>query len=233
MNSYFFKTLLLVGAMLLSLNLSAQQNNNNEKRTWANYERYAPANAQITTRPTAVFMGNSITDNWARMHAEFFTQNNYVGRGISGQVTAQMLARFQADVIALNPKVVTILAGTNDIARNQQYIDVENIAQNVYSMCELAKAHKIKVIICSVLPANKYGWRPEIGDPSQIIIELNNKLEAYAKAHKIPYVDFHAAMKDNTNGLPASLSNDGVHPTLEGYAVMEPMIVKAIKKLAK
>ena len=215
------KAALFVGAMLLSLNLQAQQNNNNEKRTWANYERYAPANAQVTTRPTAVFMGNSITDNWARMHAEFFTQNNYVGRGISGQVTAQMLARFQADVIALNPKVVTILAGTNDIARN------------VYSMCELAKAHKIKVIICSVLPANKYGWRPELGDPSQIIIELNKKLEAYAKAHKIPYVDFHAAMKDNTNGLPESLSKDGVHPTLEGYAIMEPMIVKAIKKLAK
>ena len=123
--------MLIIGAMLLTLNLQAQQND--DKKTWANYERYAPANAQITTRPTAVFMGNSITDNWARMHAEFFTQNNYVGRGISGQVTAQMLARFQADVIALNPKVVTILAGTNDIARNQQYIDVENIAQNVYS----------------------------------------------------------------------------------------------------
>ena len=142
----FFRAALLVSAMLLSLGLHAQQNNN-DKKTWANYEKYAAANAALTTRPVAVFMGNSITENWARMHADFFTENNYVGRGISGQVTAQILARFQADVVALRPKVVAILAGTNDIAQNLQYIDLENIAQNIFSMCEVAKANKIKVIL--------------------------------------------------------------------------------------
>ncbi|MBR1940006.1 MAG: SGNH/GDSL hydrolase family protein [Bacteroidaceae bacterium] len=228
----FFRAALLVSAMLLSLGLHAQQNNN-DKKTWANYEKYAAANAALTTRPVAVFMGNSITENWARMHADFFTENNYVGRGISGQVTAQILARFQADVVALRPKVVAILAGTNDIAQNLQYIDLENIAQNIFSMCEMAKANKIKVILCSVLPCSIYQWRKELGDPSDKIVALNALLKDYAEKHKITYMDYHSAMKDEHNGLPKSLSNDGCHPTLDGYAIMEPMVMKAIKKLAK
>ena len=218
----FFRAALLVSAMLLSLGLHAQQNNN-DKKTWANYEKYAAANAALTTRPVAVFMGNSITENWARMHADFFTENNYVGRGISGQVTAQILARFQADVVALRPKVVAILAGTNDIAQNLQYIDLENIAQNIFSMCEVAKANKIKVILCSVLPCSIYQWRKELGDPSDKIVALNALLKDYAEKHKITYMDYHSAMKDEHNGLPKSLSNDGCHPTLDGYAIMEPM----------
>ena len=224
MKQLFKSTVLLMGALVLSTSIYAQRPDES-KRSWANYERYAADNAKVTTRPVAVFMGNSITDIWANMHGEFFTSHNYIGRGISGQVTAQMLARFQADVVALNPKVVTILAGTNDIAQNERYIELENIAQNVFSMCEIAKQHKIKVIICSVLPANKYSWRPALGDPSQKIIELNNMLKAYAKQHKITYVDYHEAMKDATNGLPEALSKDGVHPTMEGYAIMEPMTV--------
>jgi len=224
------KCLLFIGALLLSLDISAQQDN---KKSWANYERFASQNTAMTGRPTAVFMGNSITELWVRTHSEFFTENNYLGRGISGQVTAQMLARFQADVVDLKPKVIVILAGTNDIALNMQYIELENIAQNIFSMCEVAKAHKIKVILCSVLPCAQYGWRKEIGDPSGKIMALNDMIKAYAAKNKITYVDFHSAMKDEHNGLPKNLSGDGCHPTLEGYAIMEPMIKAAIKKVAK
>jgi len=226
-----WKAALLMGAMLLSLNLQAQQNN--DKKSWANYERYAQANASMTGRPVAVFMGNSITENWVRLHPDFFTEHNYVGRGISGQVTAQILARFQADVVALHPKVVVILAGTNDIAQNMQYIELENAAQNIFSMCEVAKANKIKVILCSVLPCTTYFWRKEVGDPSDKIVALNALLKEYAAKHKVTYLDYHSAMKDERNGLPKSLSNDGCHPTLEGYAVMEPMVTALIKKMAK
>lgn len=178
-------------------------------------------------------MGNSITEGWVRDHPDFFKSNNYIGRGISGQVTAQMLARFRADVLNLKPKVVSILAGTNDIALNCMYMCVENIAGNIFSMAELASTNGIKVIICSVLPATHYRWRPEIKDAAEQIIRLNKLLKEYADKHGFPYVDFHSIMKNGEGGLPEEYSQDGVHPTSEGYSIMEPLIKKTIDKLSK
>lgn len=203
---------------------------------WANYGRYANSNEEVKASkiaPIAVFMGDSITDGWSGSRGQFFTENNYVGRGISGQVTTQMLARFQRDVVDLKPKVVLILAGTNDIARNQGPISLENIAGNIQSMCEIAKANKIKPVICSILPAAEYGWRKEIENVGDKIIEVNKMLQDYAKKNKIAYLDYHSKMVDERKGLPLKYSKDGVHPTAEGYAVMEEMAKPFIEKVAK
>lgn len=203
---------------------------------WANYGRYAKANEEVLASekaPVAVFMGDSITDGWFGSRRQFFNENNYVGRGIGGQVTPQMLARFQRDVVDLKPKVVLILAGTNDIARNQGPISLENIVGNIQSMCEIAKAHKIKPVICSILPAAEYGWRKEIENVGDKIIEVNKMLKDYAKKNKIAYLDYHSKMVDERKGLPLNYSKDGVHPTAEGYAVMEEMAKPFIDNVVK
>jgi lysophospholipase L1-like esterase len=153
-----------------------------------------------------------------------------VGRGISGQVSSQMLTRFQEDVINLQPKVVVICCGTNDIAQNNGYISLEHILHNIKSMCELARANKIKPIVCSTLPAKGFKWRPEM-KPANDIIRLNEMIKAYAKENKIPYVDYHSALKDEENGLPLKYSKDGVHPNAQGYAVMESVIMPILKKV--
>ena len=189
------------------------------------HNRYAAKNDSITTRPKAVLMGNSITDAWAKKRPEFFAANNFVGRGISGQVTSQMLCRFQADVIALRPKIVIIMAGTNDIARNNGYIAHEHILQNLQSMCELAKYHHIRPILCSVLPAAGFRWRPEL-TPAEDIKRLNEMIKAYAKANKITYIDYHSALVDERGGLPQKYAKDGVHPNLEAYAIMEKILLE-------
>ena len=238
MQNKFYSTIVcaLMGMMMTLVylpNATAQNNFDiNDLKTWANYERYAEAN-QSVNNPVAVFMGNSITDNWARMHEAYFTENNFVGRGISGQVTAQMLARFRADVLNLHPKVVVIMAGTNDVARNQKYMPVEHVAGNIISMVELAIAHGIKPIILSILPANKYIWRPEITDSTQQILQINAMLESYARLNGVSYIDFFNIMKDENQGLPKKYSPDGVHPNLDGYAIMEPIVKAEILRLTK
>ena len=147
------KIILLAIAVLIMLPIVAQQ-----KRDWAQLGRYEYQNAQLKKSPDVVFMGNSITDCWVDSVPEFFADNNYVGRGISGQVSSQMLARFRQDVIALKPKAVVILAGTNDIAENDGWISNEGIMGNIISMCELAEVHNIKPILCSLLPCDYYYW---------------------------------------------------------------------------
>ena len=199
------------------------------KKDWANFKRYAQANTEVTAKPKAVLMGDSITDGWPRANKDFFTDNNYVGRGISGQTTSHMLVRFRKDVVDLHPKYVAILAGTNDIALNNGSITLENILGNIISMCEIAKANKIKPVICSVVPAKAYRWRPEIKDSAEKIIKLNEMLKEYADANKIPYVDYHSAMTDSEGGLPVELAKDGVHPTPAGYKIMEEILVKVLK----
>lgn len=199
-----------------------------QAQDWADFGRYAGQNVNVTVRPTAVFMGDSITDGWASMDQDFFTSNNFIGRGISGQTTSHMLVRFRRDVIDLNPKYVVILAGTNDIAGNNGSITLENILGNIISMCELAKANKIKPVICSVLPADRYGWRPE-KKPAQDIVKLNEMLKEYADAEKIPYVDYHTQLKDGNNGLPAIHASDGVHPNLQCYKIMEEIVTEVIR----
>lgn len=215
--------ILIAGAiMLLPVSAAAQGD-------WAGVCRYAEANKQVTQKPKAVFMGDSITDCWPNANGAFFTDNNFIGRGISGQTTGHMLSRFRRDVVDHQPEYVVILAGTNDIALNNGPINLEDVFGNIVSMCEIAKANKIKPIICSVLPAARYFWRPEVTDSAEKVLELNSLLKEYAKKNRIKYVDYHSAMKDENNGLPVNLAQDGIHPTVEGYKIMEEIVLKAIK----
>lgn len=213
-------------AALSSFSLSAQQ------KDWAQFGRYAEANKELNMRPKVVFMGNSITDHWWPADSLFFKDNQYACRGISGQTTAEMLVRFRADVINLKPQAVAILAGINDIAENNGVIALPNVFGNIVSMVELAEANHIRVILCSVLPAWDFPWRPGL-EPADKVIRLNEMIRKYAEENHIPYVDYHGALKDNRNGLPKKYSQDGVHPTLEGYKVMENLVGEAIRQVLK
>lgn len=196
---------------------------------WANIGRYAQANSEMTVRPKAVFMGDSITQCWYDADPSFFNDNNFACRGISGQTTSHMLVRMRKDVVDLHPKYVVILAGTNDIAKNNGFIEVDDIYGNIVSMCEIAKANKVKPVICSVLPVKQYKWRPEVTDCAERIIRLNAMLEDYAKASRCIYVDYHSVMKDDENGLPQKWSYDGVHLNGDGYDVIEKIILDTLK----
>ena len=221
------RILLTLSLCLLTVSVMAQQ------RDWANFGRYQKANTEVTVQPNAVFMGNSITDGWAHQDPEFFKKNNFVGRGIGGQTTSEMLVRFRRDVLDLNPKCVVIMAGTNDIAQNNGYIAPENALGNIISMCELAKAHGIKVILCSIPPTSVFGWRRDIS-PAQPIRDLNKMIEAYANENKIYYLNYHPALTDEKGGIPPKWSNDTCHPNLECYrTVMEPMVCEALNKVLK
>jgi lysophospholipase L1-like esterase len=203
---------------------------------WANLNKYKNDNS-ILVKPTTVekrivYFGDSITEGWGTTCAEFFSGKAYVNRGISGQTTSQMLLRFRTDVIALNPEVVVILAGTNDIAGNTGPITLENILGNLISMCELAKANNIKVILCSVLPAFEYSWKPEL-KPADDIVTLNKMIQEYAITNGLTYVDYYSAMVDDRKGLKSIYSKDGVHPTKEGYLVMGPIVEKSLLKVIK
>ena len=213
-------------ALALPLLVAGQQ------RDWADYGRYAEANAQLTTPPAVVFMGNSITEGWNNTHAEFFADNNFACRGISGQVTSQMLCRFRADVVNLRPKAVVILAGTNDIAGNNGPIETEHIAENIVSMAELALAAGIRPIVCSVLPAAKYPWRPEVESVPDKIRALNDRLRKYAAERGLTWVDYYSAMDAGNGSMRSEYTRDGVHPTPEGYAVMERVILPVLADYA-
>lgn len=195
---------------------------------WAKFSRYEEANKEVTASPRAVFMGDSITDFWVNADPDFFSTNNFLGRGISGQTTSHMLVRFRRDVIDHHPEYVVILAGTNDIAKNLGEISLENALGNIISMCELARANKIKPLICSVLPCDHFFWRPEVKGQEEEIVRFNDMLKDYAKSAKIPYVDYHSAMKNEKNGLPKEYAEDGCHPTKEGYEVMKRIILEAL-----
>lgn len=220
--------LLLISLFLMSGNIAAQD--------WANLKQFQKDNAALGTpakgEKRVVFMGNSITIGWLRNCPEFFKDRPYINRGISGQTTPQMLIRFRQDVIDLQPKVVVILAGTNDIAGNTGPSTLEMIEDNLASMAQLAKANGIKVILCSVLPAFDYPWRPGM-EPNVKIPELNKWIKVYAEKNKFIYLDYFSAMADDRNGLPADLSKDGVHPNKKGYEIMQPMVEKAIAKALK
>ena len=194
----------------------------------ANFSRYAKDNAELKKAPVAVFMGDSITDAWAKVRPNFFSENNYVGRGISGQVTSQMLVRFRNDVLALKPQVVLILAGTNDVARNRGYIAEENVVGNVISMCEIAKANSVKPIICSILPASSYRWRPQIKSVESIA-KINAMLKDYAQKNSILYLDYFSKLANAQKGLDPDMAKDGVHPTAACYAIMEKMAKEAVE----
>jgi lysophospholipase L1-like esterase len=198
---------------------------------WPNLAKYAEANANLPAparrENRVVFYGNSITEGWAHFFPEMFPGKPYIGRGISGQTTPQMLVRFHQDVVALKPKVVVILAGTNDIAGNTGPSSLEMIEDNLEAMTEIAKAHGIRVVLSSVLPVYDYPWRPGL-EPAPKIIALNKWMKAYAARSGEVYLDYHSAMADARQGLRADLTSDGVHPNEAGYRVMAPLAERAI-----
>jgi acetyl esterase/lipase/lysophospholipase L1-like esterase len=206
------------------------------QQDWPNLRRYAEQNDKIPApapnEKRVVFLGNSITDGWIRSDSTFFAGKPYYDRGISGQTTPQMLVRFREDVINLKPAVVVILAGINDIAENTGPSKLEDVFGNIVSMTQLAKTEHIKVVISSVLPANRLSWRPSIV-PTEKVIQLNRMLKDYADKNGIVYLDYYSAMVDSEKGLPKNLSFDGVHPTLAGYRIMEPLAEKAITEALK
>lgn len=197
--------------------------------------RYRKANAEL--KPPAagenrvVFFGDSITDIWKL--DESFPGKPYINRGISGQTTSQMLVRFRQDVIDLQPKVVVILAGTNDIAGNTGPISNENIEANLTDFAELARAHDVRVIFSSLLPVSNY--TPQSKDffaqrPMTRILALNKWLKDYCDANHLTYLDYFDSMVDEKGMLQRNISNDGLHPNKAGFAIMAPLAEKAIEQ---
>ena len=199
---------------------------------WANLARYRNDNA--TVKPPAageervVLMGDSITDGWGRKYGKFFPGKPYINRGISGQTTPQMLIRFRPDVLAHKPRVVVILAGTNDIAGNTGPMSLEEIQGNLASMAELAKANGIKVVMSSVMPVSDY-IRPQTPRrPNEQIRALNDWIKKYTAANGHVYLDYYSAMLDDKGVFKQELTYDGLHPNDAGYDVMLPLAEKAI-----
>jgi lysophospholipase L1-like esterase len=200
---------------------------------WANLQRYHAADMQLSSSASAtndrvVFFGNSITESWAPYFETMFPGKPYVGRGISGQTTPQMLVRFRQDVIDLKPKVVVILAGTNDIAGNTGPSTLEMIEDNLKSMTELAQRNGIRVVLSSVLPVYDYPWRSGL-EPAPKIVALNDWMKQYAKSVGAVYLDYWTALADARQGMRAEYSADGVHPNEAGYRVMAPLAEAAIR----
>jgi lysophospholipase L1-like esterase len=220
--------------------LQALVRNDARIRDWPQLARYRDANralpASSTSASRVVFMGDSITDSWQQPQFGTFFQNPaYIDRGISGQTTPQMLVRFRPDVLALDPKVVVILAGTNDIAGNTGPMTDEEIEGNLASMAELARAHGIKVVLASITPTSAYHTRPggipqTTLRPMARIRALNDWIRKYAADHGEVYLDYFSAMVDDTGLMKAEFTLDDLHPTAAGYAVMQTLAVGAIQR---
>jgi lysophospholipase L1-like esterase len=213
--------------------LTAVTNQDSRLRDWANLGRYRDANKTVT-RADAVFMGDSITDLWQQPRfGGFFPGKSYVDRGISAQTTPQMLIRFRPDVVALKPRVVVILAGTNDIAGNTGPMANEDTQNNLASMAELARANNIRVVLASVTPVSAYHVAPSAvaqtsRRPVERIKAINDWMKAYAAANKHVYLDYYSAMIDSTGMLKSEFSEDDLHPNAAGYKVMAPLAEAAI-----
>ena len=226
----------LLAFLLLTFSLITKNSNaqNHEKvNTWANFEQFKNENDKLSRlkngEERVVFLGNSITIGWQETHPEFFENKTYVNRGISGQTTPQMLVRFYADVIDIQATTVVILAGTNDIAGNTGPMSIDMILNNIKSMTDIALANNVKVILCSVLPAYDYPWSPN-KNPNIKIPKLNSKIKKYAIETGVHYLDYFKALDNGNNGIDKEFSYDGVHLTLEGYKVLEPLVENALKK---
>jgi len=187
--------------------------------------RYAQANAELLAsgrRPEVVFFGDSITENWVPGDPGLFAGGRFVGRGIGGQTSAQMLVRFHADVVALRPRTVHIMAGTNDIAGNGGVTSETAYQDNIRAMVEIARAHRIRVVLASVPPAARFFWRPEV-KPADQIRRLNAWLRDYARREGLRFVDYHAPLATADGGMRPEFAIDGVHPNRQGYAAMRPL----------
>jgi lysophospholipase L1-like esterase len=201
---------------------------------WANLKKYQKSNEELIKvfdQNRVVFMGNSITENWSLYSKDFFIDNPFINRGLGGQTSPQMLIRFMSDVVNLKPKSVVIMAGTNDIAGNTGPITIKNIAENIFSMAEIAIANNISVFVCSTLPAIDFLWSPGL-EPAQKIINLNSILKDYCSKSDATYVDYYSSMSDSKGGLKVpeyTAENDLVHPNKAGYKVMEKIILSFLK----
>ena len=198
---------------------------------WPQLSYYQKANELLKTseKPIkAVFFGDSITEGWLQFNPSFFDSNNFVGRGIGGQTTPQLLLRFRQDVLGLRPKKVIFLAGINDIAENTGPISIEAIMGNIKGMTEIAKANEVEMVLCAVLPANSFPWRPSI-IPTRKVIKLNQMIKAYAQENNLIYIDYYTHMVDDEQGLISTLGYDTVHPNKAGYALMEEVLLKSLQ----
>ncbi len=202
------------------------------RNDWPGLCRYRADNTALKTRPIAVLMGDSITDSWIKGDPAFFSANNFVDRGISGQTSSQMLLRFSDDVIDLHPDVVQILAGTNDIAGNNGPMTAQDFKNDIMAMVDLARVHRIRVVIGAIPPSTSFWWAPEIR-PGQMIQELNVWLKAYAAKQKLVFVDYYSALAAPDGSFDERYSNDGVHPNRDGYAVMDQLALEAITRARK
>lgn len=223
--------LAIVAGLLVATALQAEQ-----ARDWAQFNRYAQENDSLRRANAVVkvvFLGNSITQGWREKRPEFFAEHGFVGRGINGQTSSEMLVRMRQDVIGLHPQVVVILAGTNDIAQNNGYISLEHILGNIISMCELSRANHIQPVLCSLLPARRFYWTDRIPDAPVLIEKMNAMIREYAQANGIPFVDYWSKMAAEDGGLLPGLSDDDVHPTPAGYQIMEPLILQTLESLVK
>ncbi|HET7812491.1 MAG TPA: SGNH/GDSL hydrolase family protein [Steroidobacteraceae bacterium] len=197
---------------------------------WAWLARYREDNEKLLaagTKVDTVFLGDSITEGWAAADKEFFS-NGIVGRGISAQTTPQLLVRMYSDVIALEPRVVHIMAGTNDIAHNTGPMTAQDTQNNIRAMCEIAWSHKIRIVLGSVPPASKYWWRPEVS-PKPEALALNDWLRSYARTINAKFADYAAPFVDANGNVKPELAKDEVHPSKEGYALMRPIAEAALK----
>jgi len=216
--------------------LSNKPKKENFADDWAALSKYQKENellpAPARREKRVIFLGSSIFEFWKQKDPEYFSNNTYLDRGISGQISPQLLIRFRQDVINLKPKAVIILAGSNDIAGNTGHVTIDKIMDNIKSMAELARLHHIKVILCKYLPVYEYAWNKSI-KPAEIIVNLNDKIVEYAKKRNYTVLDYWTPLVDERKGQRAELTIDGVHPNLAGYKIMEGVTEIAIKKALK
>lgn len=230
------KAFIGIGFIFISISAMAQKKINDNWIDWANFKRYEAENKKVESplknETRVVFMGNSIFEGWIRLRPEFFSGKPYFDRGISGQTTPQMLLRMYDDVIALQPDIMVLKAGINDIAENNAPYNPAHTLDNIKAMAQLGRFNKIKVILCSVLPASDFKWRPGL-EPADKVIALNQAIKQFATENKFYYLDLYSSVVDENKGMKKEFASDGVHPTVEGYKVMEPLIEEAIRKVKK
>ncbi len=202
---------------------------------WAALSKYKKENAEIGLpkkgEKRVVFLGSSIFELWKQKNPTYFNNNTYIDRGVSGQISPQLLIRFKQDVIDLKPHAVIILAGSNDLAGSKGHVTNKTILDNIKSMSELAKIHNIKVILCKYLPIYEYPWNKNLKNAADQIISLNKEIVAYAKEENLTILDYFTPLVDERNGQKSEYTTDGVHPNLAGYKIMEKVTDEAIKKL--
>ena len=209
--------------------------NANEELDWPNLNKYREDNEKLAVIENngdrIVLIGDSITEGWSNFDPEFFTRNNLINRGISGQTSPQMLIRFKQDAIHLNPKLIVVNAGTNDIAANTGPSTPEMIIDNITSMAEIAMKNKINVALSTILPVEKYEWNKNVDDAPERISIVNAALKDYCASNNLVFINYYSAMVNDRKGLKSAYGNDGVHPTKEGYDMMAFVLKNTISGL--